>query len=184
MTESALVLGAGVSGLSSALRLAQQGFAVRVWTAEPPLDTTSSVAAAFWYPYLAQPLARVARWAEHSLAEFNRLAAIPETGIRIRPATVLYDAAEDDPVWQTSSLKPQPLPASALPHGVAAGFTLDVPVIDMPVYLEWLTGEVRARGVELEIRRLASLAPALAAAPIVVNCTGLGSRSLVGDDNL
>ena len=68
-----VVLGAGVSGLSSALRLVEAGHAVQVWARERALDTTSAVAAAIWYPYRAEPADRVAAWAGVALREFLRL---------------------------------------------------------------------------------------------------------------
>ncbi|HXD26929.1 MAG TPA: FAD-binding protein, partial [Propionibacteriaceae bacterium] len=42
--ESVLVVGAGVSGLTTAICLAEVGRGVRVWAAEPPQRTTSVVA--------------------------------------------------------------------------------------------------------------------------------------------
>jgi D-amino-acid oxidase len=51
----------------------------------------------------------------------------------------------------------------------------------MTRYLAWLVEQLRRFGVEILVRRLDSLAPALAAAKIVVNSTGLGARELVGD---
>jgi D-amino-acid oxidase len=53
------------------------------------------------------------------------------------------------------------------------------PVVDMPAYLRYLRRRAEAAGVEIEIRRLASLDEPVA--PVVVNCTGIGARELVGD---
>ncbi len=54
MEMEILVIGGGVSGLTTAIRLqeAVRGtpWRVRIWTCEPPVRTTSSVAAALWYP--------------------------------------------------------------------------------------------------------------------------------------
>ena len=44
----AVVLGAGVIGLTSAVLLAESGLAVECWTADPPAETTSRVAGALW----------------------------------------------------------------------------------------------------------------------------------------
>ena len=46
-----IVIGAGVIGLSCAVRLAERGFEVHVLARDLPLETTSAVAAALWYPY-------------------------------------------------------------------------------------------------------------------------------------
>lgn len=56
------VVGAGVVGLTCALRLVQAGHEVDVVAAQLGNSTTSSVAAALWYPYRAYPEADVTRW--------------------------------------------------------------------------------------------------------------------------
>lgn len=54
----------------------------------------------------------------------------------------------------------------------------------MPVYLHWLVSDVARNGGLIERRRVASLEEASAVAPVVVNCTGLGARTLCGDELL
>ena len=54
----------------------------------------------------------------------------------------------------------------------------------MPLYLGWLERRVRELGGIVRIRAIADLADALAHCPIVVNCTGLGSRELAHDREL
>ena len=58
LAESVLVVGAGVSGLTTAICLAEAGRGVRVWTAEPPQRTTSVVAGALWGPSFQEPMAK------------------------------------------------------------------------------------------------------------------------------
>ena len=60
-----VVVGAGVVGLTSALRLRRAGHDVTVWAAALTPHTTSAVAAALWYPYRA-PGTRT--WAAESYA--------------------------------------------------------------------------------------------------------------------
>jgi D-amino-acid oxidase len=55
-----LVAGAGVVGLTAAIRLREAGVDADVVARDPPLATTSAVAAALWYPYRAFPRERVA----------------------------------------------------------------------------------------------------------------------------
>jgi glycine/D-amino acid oxidase-like deaminating enzyme len=50
-----LVLGAGVSGLSTGILLLKAGYDVHIWAKDLPPNTTSNIAAAFWYPYLCNP---------------------------------------------------------------------------------------------------------------------------------
>jgi D-amino-acid oxidase len=59
-----------------------------------------------------------------------------------------------------------------------------MPLVDMPRYLDYLMARVAKSGVELQDRTVRSLDEAADAAPVVVNCTGLGSRDLVGDAEL
>ncbi|HEX8246305.1 MAG TPA: FAD-dependent oxidoreductase, partial [Longimicrobium sp.] len=87
--RDALVLGAGVIGLTAAIRLQEAGWRVRIWAAEPPERTTSAVAAALWDPYRAGPAALVRAWSERSYAVFERLAADEATGVRMLAGTEL-----------------------------------------------------------------------------------------------
>ena len=61
-----LVIGGGVSGLTTGLRLLEAGHAVRLWARALPPETTSNVAAAIWYPYKAYPVDRVTAWKRRS----------------------------------------------------------------------------------------------------------------------
>ena len=57
-----IVVGAGVVGLTCAVRLLEAGHRVDVVARDLPLETTSVVAAALWYPYRALPQDRVTAW--------------------------------------------------------------------------------------------------------------------------
>ena len=57
------VVGAGVVGLTCAVRLLEAGHRVDVLARDLPLETTSAVAAAIWYPYRALPQEQVTAWA-------------------------------------------------------------------------------------------------------------------------
>jgi D-amino-acid oxidase len=51
----------------------------------------------------------------------------------------------------------------------------------MPTYLSYLAGRLLAAGGRIERSPVASLEQALEAAPVVVNCAGIGARELVPD---
>jgi D-amino-acid oxidase len=77
-----LVVGAGVSGLTTAICLAEAGARVIILATAPPGRTTSAVAGAVWGPHLVEDSPRVARWGLETLGVLRELAADPATGVR------------------------------------------------------------------------------------------------------
>src|SRR5690242_17892640 len=94
-----LVLGAGVIGLTTAAVLQDAGLRVEIWTRDDPLATTSAVAAAIWYPYLAEPRDRVQRWAAATFAKLRELAEDPATGVTMLRAIEVLAHPEPEPFW-------------------------------------------------------------------------------------
>jgi D-amino-acid oxidase len=174
-----VVVGAGVIGLTAGVRLAQAGFEVEVLAREMPLETTSAVAAAIWYPYLIQPLDRAFEWAGRSLAEFERLADEPAAGVAMRQGSELLREPAAQPWW--SPLVPGLRPLDSVPPTFAGGWSFVTPVVEMPLYLGWLQARLEALGGSMTRVALWALPDD---AGVVVNCAGLGARSLVGDRSL
>lgn len=169
-----MVVGAGVIGLSVAVRLLEAGHRVDVLARDLPLETTSSVAAAIWYPYLAFPQEKVAAWGKATYDELARLASEGVDGVAMRHGTELLHEPTPDPWWigavpALERVDPRP------PYGDAWSFP--TPVVDMPRYLTWLTERVRDAGGTVTRMALARLPDA----PLVVNCSGIGSRTLASD---
>ncbi len=181
-----MVVGAGVSGLTSAVCLAEAGFPVTVWTAAMPRHTTSAVAGAVWGPRPLEPAAKTPGWTERSLREFRELAKDPGSGVRMAPALSVGDRTEDGAPPAGMELLPDLRPADAadIPEGFDAGFVATMPMIDMPRYLDYLTERLAAAGGDIELHPVRSLAEVADVAPIVVNCAGLGARELAGDDTV
>lgn len=172
--------------MTSALCLAEAGWQVRVWTAAPPQQTTSVVAGAVWGPVFSEPVAKTLAWTAASLREFRELAADPATGVQMAPSMTVGDLPVGDDLPPQVKLIPDLRPAdpAELPEGFRTGFRATMPMIDMPHYLDYLTKRLAAAGCEIETHRVASLAEAADAAPIVVNCAGLGAGELAGDDTV
>ncbi len=183
---AAVVIGAGVSGLTTAICLAEAGAAVQVWAAEPPLQTTSVVAGALWGPAFAEPVDDTVAWMKQSLRDFRHLARVPGTGVRLAPALAVGDLPGLHEMPPQAELIPElrPCAQADIPAGFARGFRATMPLIDMPQYLDYLVGRLAVAGGHLEIRRVESLLDAGKEAPVVVNCAGLGARRLVGDDTV
>jgi D-amino-acid oxidase len=170
-----LVVGAGVVGLTAAIRLREAGVGADVVAREPPAETTSAIAAALWYPYRAFPRERVEGWSARGFEVLRALADEPATGVRMRPGLERVAADAPDPWWRAA------VPGFAR---TPDGFRFAAPVADMSVHLPWLVRRLEALGGTVERGALASLEAALARARVVVNCAGLGARELAGDDEL
>ncbi|MGH3367527.1 MAG: FAD-dependent oxidoreductase [Nocardioidaceae bacterium] len=172
-----LVVGAGVTGLSCAVRLAESGHEVHVVARDLPLETTSAAAAALWYPYRAYPFERVTRWAQATYDEFTRLAeSDPDAGVTTVPGTEVMRQPTADPWWRGAV--PRLDRVSALPDGYRDGWSFAAPVIEMPVYLGWLGQRLEALGGTVTRMTLSALPDT---APVVVNASGLAARSLADD---
>jgi D-amino-acid oxidase len=184
--QQIVVVGAGVSGLTSAILLAEAGWPVRVWAAATPQRTTSAVAGAIWAP--PRPAERAAEtldWTRHSLRVFRELAEDPDTGVRLAPALAVGELAGNAATSSAAELIPDLRPADPadVPEGFGVGFRATVPMIDMPEYLDYLTRRLAAF-CHIEAREVRSLSEAADAAPIVVNCAGLGAGALTGDNTV
>ncbi|MCY7402764.1 MAG: FAD-binding oxidoreductase [Nocardioides sp.] len=174
-----IVVGAGVIGLTCAIRLLEAGHRVDVVARDLPLETTSAVAAALWYPYRALPQEQVTAWAATSYDVLAALAAVEHTGVRMLTGTELLRSPQPDPWWR--SAVPSLDRETALPPGYADGWTFVSPVIDMPVHLRWLTGRVEELGGTVTRVNLSALPDD---GTLVVNATGLGARHFGADDSV
>ena len=182
----ALVLGCGVSGLTTAILLQRQGRRVTIWARDVPPQTTSNIAAAVWYPYRAFPVERVLKWGADSYNAFRELVGKPNTGVILANVLDLQpepDAA--DPWWAEGVDGFRHARPDELPAGYGDGFVFDAPVIDTSIYLDYLRAQFEAAGgVIVANRMVRDLSEAFAACDLVVNCTGLGARELVHDAKL
>ncbi len=179
-----IVIGCGVIGLTTAVHLRESGLDVRIVTAALPLETTSSVAAALWYPYRAYPQERVLFWGKRTFEYFEDLARLPECGVRMREGVELWRVSAPDPWWASAvPRRPRRCAPDELPPGYSDGHAFVAPVVEMPVYLGYLLDRFIGAGGHVEHR----IVPSLEEAPdggVVVNCTGLGARELVGDASM
>jgi D-amino-acid oxidase len=175
------VVGAGIIGLTCALHARQAGHTVEIVAAAPPQETTSSIAAALWYPYRASPRDAVARWAAGGFAALSELADDPWTGVRSRTGRELFRAPAPDPWWRDAVPSLRRVPPDELPSGYADGLELTVPVVDMATHLTWLSTRLQELGVPLTWQHVDDLDELTPGADVVVNCAGLGARELCDD---
>lgn len=177
------MVGAGVVGLSCAVRLLEDGHRVDVLARDLPRETTSSVAAALWYPYRALPQDRVTAWAATSYAELAALARLPRTGVEMVAGTEVLRAQRGDPWW--AAAVPDLQHGGPVPEGYAGAWSFTAPVVEMPVYLDWLVRRVEELGGTLTRMNLSALPTAGGTGPdVVVDCAGLGSKHLAADPSV
>ncbi|MEV7889113.1 FAD-dependent oxidoreductase [Streptomyces sp. NPDC002817] len=178
----AVVVGAGAIGLTTARRLQQAGARVAVVTAEPSAATTSSVAAAVWYPTRTRFEPRVMDWATRTFDELARQAANGVPGVVMRPTRMLLRGAVPDVPWWASALPDlRSLRSGEIRAPFSGGWAFTVPTVEMSRYLPWLQQTFSAAGGTLIHRRIDALEQAGIWAPVVVNASGLGARALCGD---
>lgn len=206
-----LVLGAGVSGLTTAVCLGRKGFAVTVLADRFAPNVTSNVAGALWewppavcgHPPDEASLARTRRWCETSYVFFKQLAADPATGVFVRPATFYLREPIERDLDLFARMNELRRMVTGFRHdralitdngvnaniGLKDAFAYDAPMIDTDVYMQWLTSELVGMGGRVFHRKVSgSLREQEAGllrefdAQALVNCTGLGAAELAEDD--
>ena len=177
------VVGAGVSGLSCAVRLLEAGHEVEVISDRFSPDTVSDVAAAIWYPFLTAPADRADGWGVVTYAELERLAEQEsESGVRMRDGKEYLREAVDPPGWSEDIAAFRILDDSEIPEGYVFGWQFRAPVIEMPLYMPWLRSRVEILGgsfVQSFVEDLNEVS-----GEVVVNCVGLGARELCDDEEV
>lgn len=178
----AVVVGAGVVGLTTAISLAEAGLATRIVTAAPTAATTSAAAGAIWGPVRCGPPERCRAWASTGLDVLSELAGKQGAGVHWLSGREVCVTPKAPPAWTDLLSDVRVLGPGDLPAGYVAGWRYAAPAVNMPVYLEYLLRRYEGLGGSVEAGTVTSLASV--AAPVVVNCTGIGSRDLVPDESL
>lgn len=174
-----VVVGAGVVGLTCAVRLAEAGARVVVLTADEPERTVSRVAAAVWYPTRTSPDPRVLDWGRRTFDELATQAGSGVPGVVMRPTRMLLRAPVADVPWWSAAVPD--FRTVEPPAGYAAQWRFTVPTVEMGPYLDWLVARLDELGVQVRRHRVRALDEAAGVAPVVVNATGLAAGTLADD---
>ncbi|HEY1486601.1 MAG TPA: FAD-dependent oxidoreductase [Micromonosporaceae bacterium] len=183
-TTEVVVIGAGVSGLTTAACLLDSGVRVRILAAQPPAETTSAVAGALIGGQVpGDPDDPATVWNRTSVAEFTRLAEDTDTGVRMARGRMVMRTGDGIPPW-ARALSGFAACSVEDAAGFPVAFRFDSPVVNMPRYLNYLSDRISAAGAKIEVEPVASLGDLVGSASLVVNCAGLGSMDLAGDPRM
>jgi glycine/D-amino acid oxidase-like deaminating enzyme len=190
------VIGCGAVGLASATLMRRQGWDVTIYARDLPPLTTSNIAGAQWSPASVFEreavsdafYAELRSAMEHSYRYFQGMVG-DRYGVRWVSNYMLADRpfAADDLFGRHSDMYPEfrtlrrdehPFPAPYARH-FATMF------IEPPVYLPAIMSDYYAAGGKIAVRDFADRAELMSLdEPVIINCSGLGSRELFGDAEL
>lgn len=188
------ILGCGISGLSCGVKLQEAGFTnIRILSRTLPPHTTSDVAGGLWFPYKAEPISRILGWSKATFQEMMRLRAVPEAGITMTRFFQLFPHNVSGDAWWSSAVDVyRPLSEREilaefphLPKGqFPSGFYAEVPISEPHKHLPYLMNRFLERGGTIEIGEIESFSDISGQNTVIVNCTGIEARKLVGDEEV
>jgi D-amino-acid oxidase len=196
-TRNVAIIGAGVSGLTCGVVFAECGYHAAIFAKETGRQTTSSVAAAVWFPYHVEPAERVIPLALETYQVLLDLARFPESGVSIIESRQFLRHGEIEiPEWAiplgaqrlssvATGLWPVQDRAQRGGYSFKSGFSLTVPLMDTTIYLDYLAARFRNAGGEIHANvRFEKLEDVDTKFDLVINCAGIGARELVHDADL
>jgi D-amino-acid oxidase len=198
VARNVAIIGAGVSGLTCGVLFAEDGHHVSIFAEEIGQQTTSAAAAAIWYPYDAEPTDKVIAWALETYKVLIDLARDPQTGVSTIELRTFSRAAQIQiPDW-AHALGARHLPSinrsavgesltlpDEIPASFKSGFTLRVLLLDTTIYLDYLANRFANAGGEINGNvHLEKLEDVDLAFDLVINCAGIGAKTLVPDVDL
>jgi D-amino-acid oxidase len=199
MPNPIAIIGAGVSGLTCGVVFVERGNRVSILADEIGRKTTSGAAAAIWYPYDAEPADKVIAWALKTYDVLVALSRDPQTGVSMLELHTFSrtngiqipkwaHALGAQPLQSRVATGLRPVPDRAQRGGCnafASGFTMNVPLMDTTIYLDYLANRFRKAGGEINGNaRFEKLEDIDLAFDLIINCAGIGARTLVHDVDL
>lgn len=179
------VIGAGVAGLTTAIRLREAGYDAHIFARETGQETVSAVAAALWKPFAAEPREMIEKWCGRTYRVFADQSNIHESGVDAVNCNIFLRRGEDAPYWlraaENASVTQFPTPHA---NGATGQYRFRSYVADMRFYLGYLQKHFESLGGTISHANFTVLEEAFSHAPIVVNCAGLGAGALAGDGSV
>ena len=235
--EKVLVLGAGVSGLSSGILLLKEGFDVTIWAKDFSTDITSNKASAVIHPSLCSNQKNIIIWGilfslpvigniakfiyptfvrvysllykknsnkintkinkeqEEllSMGEFtydyikNNILDSNNSGCIERNVKEIFNRPKKNPPWSNSHwIKTKGnfkrIPKEELPKTYIDGYEISTIVVEPNIYMDYIMNNFKQLGGKIVQKDIQNIDDILKSEfQTIVNCTGLGSRTLFND---
>jgi D-amino-acid oxidase len=185
MSKNIAIIGAGISGMSSAYLLKDKGYNITVFAKAFSPGITSNRAAAFWFPYHIRNDKRGINWCNVSYSFYASMANDAETGISLQKLVKVLrkGVTEEEPLWidfmPENSLRVMDL--TELADDIAKGYEIQVPLIETQIFLPYLQASLKSGGVNFIQQEIKDLQHLSKQFDVVINCSGLGARSLCND---
>ncbi|XVU22185.1 FAD-dependent oxidoreductase [Actinoplanes sp. CA-054009] len=186
MRADVVIVGAGVVGLTTAARLTERrpDLRISIYADHLGTETNSYAAGAIFDPHMAEHPRRDL-WARVTHEELERFHRDGEPWVRrLRGVEASRVRLASPPTWAVNLPGFRECDPADLPSGFASGWHYEAPLIDMPLYLDWLERRLAAAEVTVRRRRLETLDEAFDDTTIVVNCSGIGASHLVPDGEM
>jgi D-amino-acid oxidase len=191
VSSQVAIVGAGVSGLTCGVLLAERGFRAAIFAEQIGRQTTSGAAAALWFPYDAEPADKVIPLALATYKVLVDLTKDARSGVSMIELRQYCRAGEIQiSDWAHS------LGASVISSGVGtsltisdsvftSGFSMKVLLMDTTIYLAYLVNRFQKAGGAINERvRFERLEDVDSKFDLVINCAGIGARELAHDADL
>ncbi len=207
---SILVIGAGASGLTTALCLKKEGFDVKIVAEKFAPQITSVVAGALWeWPpavcggeHDQTMMSRSKKWCVSSYQKFLELKDDQETGVFLNPVVFYFKRLVNSNSADFSKMLETQEVVKSFAHdpdlinkngvnpnlNIKDAYTYLAPMIDTDTYIPWLYRQVEKAGVNIFTQKISGslkqLEPKLKKefdVDLIINCTGLGALEITND---
>ncbi len=187
MNQQIAIIGAGISGLSTAYTLVNAGYNVTVFAKEFSPNLVSNKAAAFWFPYHVRNDARAKDWCKFSYSFFQQLSANIATGISmVEIIKAVKPNVQDEDNWlnympdKSYSIVEE----KNLPNGYAKAYLAKVPLIETQIFLPWLMQALQLLQTNFIQHNIEDVQVLATQFDAIINCTALGAKQLCNDATL
>jgi len=178
------VVGCGIVGLTTAIMLQNNDYEVTILAKEKYPKTLSSKVGAIWFPFEIQPKEKANNWASLSYNKYQ-LERNKDNGVSFIPFLTSFNKfSNTDWVKNMPRNSVRKALQSELPKGIDNAYVSIVPLAEPILYLPYLFNQFTDNGGVFEERNITSLEELSTLNKWVINCTGLGAKTLCNDDEL